>query len=216
RGNIEPATKLLEHVNAGSAILSIHHQMHCSVSLQYLPQCGDPGVGIRKMMEHSSADYLVECRIEFSNAFKRQLNDSEIVQLVFQLQLIRSVDTRRTEIDARDLCVRPTDRMLRCLRCATSGNQDRMVFTKWFGRPKKMMIHATPHRIVPTFAILLKALDRRRIRMSFVELLNVARGLVGCFGPCTHSVLMSDNFRMVPANYYVRRGSLLSINNHTI
>src|SRR6266496_5634336 len=124
------------------------------------------------MMKHTGTNYLVECRAEFGNAFNRQLNYSEIVQMVFLLQLIRAIDTRQAEIDAGNLCLRPTDRMFRSLRRTTSGNQDRMVFTKWFGRPKEMMICATPHLIVPAFAVLLQAFDRRGIRISFVEILD--------------------------------------------
>src|SRR5580692_9058023 len=58
------SAKLLQQVNASPSIGRIHHQMHCSLSFEYVVQSCEPRIGIREMMENSCANNLVEARFQ--------------------------------------------------------------------------------------------------------------------------------------------------------
>jgi hypothetical protein len=63
--------------------------------------------------------------------------------------------------------------MLCGLRRATAGDKNGMVFPIRSARPKKMMIRATSLLVLPESAILFKIIDRPRIRITIVEVLDL-------------------------------------------
>ena len=58
--------EVLQHVDAGSSVRRIHHDVHRPVWIEDVAQRPKPRIGIRQMMEHSGADDLVEARLQFA------------------------------------------------------------------------------------------------------------------------------------------------------
>ena len=63
--------------------------------------------------------------------------------------------------------------MLCRLGGSAPGNKNGIIFPVRFVRPKKVMISAAFSRVLPHAAILIQALDRRRIGIVVVEVLNL-------------------------------------------
>ena len=85
----------------------------------------------------------------------------------------RTSHTRRADVDAGDLSRGPTQGMFCRLGCSATGNKNGIVFPIRPARPKEMIIGAAFLLVFPDPAILFKALDRRRIRISVVEVLDL-------------------------------------------
>ena len=82
RSNADPPAELLQHVDAGSPVRRIHHQMHRSIRLEYAAQGLEPGIRVGQMMQHPGADDLVEARLQLANTLDRQLVKLQIVEFV--------------------------------------------------------------------------------------------------------------------------------------
>jgi hypothetical protein len=63
--------------------------------------------------------------------------------------------------------------MLCGLRCPTAGDKNRIVFPIRSARPKKMMVRTTSLLVLPESTILFKVIDRPRIRITVVEVLDL-------------------------------------------
>ena len=124
------------------------------------------------MMQHSGANNLVETGSQLCNPLNRKLAKLKIFQIVFLLQLFGVMDTRRTEVDTRDLRRRPAHRMLGGLGGSTSCNQDGIVFAVRFVGPEKMKVSSPAVRIVPQTRVVFQAFHGPRIRIPLVEILN--------------------------------------------
>src|SRR5206468_2436915 len=80
--------------------------------------------------------------------------------------------TRFAAVDAGNLSLGPTQRMLRCLRRPAAGDEDGLVFFIRPSGPKQMIVRAASLRILPLPLIFFQAIDRWRIRVTVVELTN--------------------------------------------
>ena len=123
-------------------------------------------------MQHSGANNLVETGSQLFNPLNRKLAKLKIFQIVFLLQLFGVMDTRRAEVDTRDLCRRPAHRMLGGLGGSTSCNQDGIVFAVRFVGPEKMKVSSPAVRIVPQTRVVFQAFHGPRIRIPLVEILH--------------------------------------------
>ncbi len=132
----DPATVLLQHVDASPPVGCIYHEMHRSVRSEHVSQSSESTVRVRKMMENPGAHNLIEARLQFVYPLDGKLVDLEIVQVVFSLEFLGMAHTCRAKIDARNLSLGPTHRMLGRLRCPAAGNKDGPVFSKRAGRPE--------------------------------------------------------------------------------
>jgi hypothetical protein len=104
----EAPAKLLEHVNAGPSVGRIYHHMHCRIRSKYVVQSGKAGVRIWKMMKNSGADDLIEAHSQLVYMFDWKLMDLKIFQIVFALEFLRTLQTRRADVDASNLSFGPT------------------------------------------------------------------------------------------------------------
>ena len=88
--------------------------MRCigAVRFQHAAQSLESRIGVRKMVQNSGADYLLEVRPKFACTLYWKLADMEIVQLVFALELFGMTQTRCAEVDAGDLGRRPAQGVL--------------------------------------------------------------------------------------------------------
>ena len=121
------------------------------------------------MMEHPGADDLIEAHFQIAYPLDGKLVDLEVVQVVFPLELLGVAHTGRAEVDAGHPSRRPAQGMLGRLRCPAAGNQDGLVFPIGSGRPEEMIVRPASLPVLPEPSIFLQAVDRRWIRMPFVE-----------------------------------------------
>jgi hypothetical protein len=66
--------------------------------------------------------------------------------------------------------------MLGSLRRSTAGDENRPVFTVRPVRPVKMKVGATPTAVLPAPSIVIEVVDRARVRIPFVEVLDLGHG----------------------------------------
>ncbi len=143
--------------------------MHCCIRFEHVVQSCKTDIRIRKMMENTGADNLVEAHPQLAYLLDCKLMDLKIFQIVFTLEFLRTLHTRCADIDAGNLSCGPTQGMLCCLRRSAAGDENGMVFPVGFVRPEEMVIRATPVRVFPEPTILLEAVDRPRIGITVVE-----------------------------------------------
>ena len=124
----DPSAELLHHIDAGPPVRRIHHEVHRAVRFEDFAQSAEPRIGIRKMMENTGADDLIEARSQVTYPLDGKLVDLEIVQVVFPLESLGTAHTGCAEVDAGDLSRGPTHGMLGRLRCSAAGNEDGLVF----------------------------------------------------------------------------------------
>src|SRR5262249_6806738 len=156
--------ELLQHVDAGSAVRRIHHEMHGPVRFEHAAQSSEPRIGVGQMMEHPGADDVIEAPLQFVYSIDGELMDLERAQVVLSLEPLGTADARRAEIDAGDPSPRPAQGIPGSLRRAASRNEDGVVFPVGSRRPEKMMVRAGLLWILPEPSIVLEAVDRRGIR----------------------------------------------------
>src|SRR5208282_5936021 len=92
-----------------------------------------------------------------------------IFQVVFSLELLGVEHADCAAVDAGNLGRGPTHRMLGCLRCPATGNEDGLVFPIRSIGPKKMIVRAASLLVLPDPLIFFQVIDRWRIRISVVE-----------------------------------------------
>src|SRR5271155_1187046 len=89
------------------------------------------------------------------------------------LERLCPLHTRRADVDAGDLSCRPAKRMLRRLGCSAAGDEDGIVFFVRPARPKEVIISPALSLVLPCTLILIQTFDRRRIRITVVEVLHL-------------------------------------------
>ena len=134
--NTDSSAKILQHIDTGPSVRRVHHEVHRPVGFEHGAQGSEARIRILEMVENSGAHDLIEARLQVAYTLDWQLVDLEIVQAVFPLEVLRMPHTRRADVYAGDLCRRPAHGMLRRLRCAAAGNEDRLVFSVGSARPK--------------------------------------------------------------------------------
>src|SRR5262249_20780201 len=112
--------ELLQHVDAGSAVRRIHHEMHGPVRFEHAAQSSEPRIGVGQMMEHSGADDVIEAPRQLVYPIDGELKDLESAQVVLSLEFLSTADARRAEIDAGNPRPGPPQGMPGSLRCAAS------------------------------------------------------------------------------------------------
>src|SRR5262245_33714487 len=168
-------TEVLQHVDAGPAVRRIHHEMHGPVRFEHAAQSSEPRIGVGKMMEHPGAGDVIEAPLQLVYPIDGELMDLESAQVVLSLEFLSTAYTRRAEIDAGNPSPRPPQGISGRLRCAAARNQDGVVFAIGKSGPKKMMVRAGFVWVLPEPSIVLEAVDRRRIGVPFVEVLDIRR-----------------------------------------
>ena len=124
------------------------------------------------MMENPGADNLIEARFQLVYPIDRELADLEIVQVVFLFELLGAAHTGCAEVNTGNLSRRPTQSMLGRLGCSAAGNEDGLVFSIRSHRPEEVIVRPAALSVLPKASILFKAVDRPRIRIPFVEVLD--------------------------------------------
>ena len=203
-----PSAEFLQHIDAGPSVRRIHHQMHGSVRFEHASQGCESGIRVREMMENSGADNLVEGLLQFAYAIDGKLMDLKIGQVIFALERLRPLHTRRADVDAGDLSCRPAQRMLCRLGCSAAGNENGIVFLVGPAGPKEVIIRAALSLVLPCPSILIQAFDRRRIGIAVVEVLDLL-----CYIKRTAScIVLVGSWQMlhekIPRQMIVCRGNL--------
>ena len=105
-GDPEQAAILLHHVDAGSPVEGVHHQVHRSLRTQDIAKRTQTDVRIGQMVKHSGADHLVERASELADVLNRELVKLEILQSILLLELARVTQARVADIDGGDSGIR--------------------------------------------------------------------------------------------------------------
>src|SRR5262245_404636 len=172
-------TEVLQHVDAGPAVRRIHHEMHGPVGFEHAAESSEPRIGVGKMMEYTGADDVIEAPLQLVHSIDGELMDLESAQVVLSLECLGTAYARGAEIDAGHPSPRPPQGVPGCLRCAASRNEDGVVFPIGKRGPEKMMIRAAFLWVLPEPPIVLEAVDRRRIRVLLVKILDFRRHSTG-------------------------------------
>src|SRR5262245_38952280 len=144
-----PFAEFLQHIDAGPPIRRIHHEMHRAFRFKHPAQSSEPRIGVGKMMKNPGADYLIEARFQIVYPIDGELVDLEIVQVVFPLELLRTMHTGCAKVDADNLSRRPTQSMLGPLRCAAAGNEDGLIFSIGSYRPEEVILRPASLSVLP-------------------------------------------------------------------
>src|SRR5262245_43340077 len=171
--------EVLQHVNAGPAVGRVHHEMHGPAWFEHAAQRSEGRIGVGKMMEYARADDLIEALLQLVYSIDWELMNLERAQVVLSFEFLSTAYARRAEIDAGDPSPRPPQGIPSCLRCAASRNENGVVFPIGKSGPKKMMVRAALLWVLPEPSIVLEAVDRRRIRVPFVKILDFRRYSTG-------------------------------------
>jgi hypothetical protein len=131
------------------------------------------------MVEYAGADDVIEAPLQLVYPIDGEVMDIESAQLVLLLEFLGTAHARRAEIDAGDPGPRPPQGIPGRLRCAASRNEDGVILPIGKSGPEKMMIRAAFLWVLPEPSIVLEAVDRRGIRVSFVEVLDSRRHSTG-------------------------------------
>ena len=136
---------------------------------QHVAQRREPGGRVREMVENAGADDLIEGRPQRADALDGKLVDLEIVEIVFPLERLGVTDAGRAEVDARHLRLRPAQGVFGRLRRPAAGDQDRLILAVGLRGPGEVKVRAAPLRVLPQAAVVVQAVDGRRIGMPLVE-----------------------------------------------
>src|ERR1700693_2551814 len=101
--------------------------MHGSVRLEHVAESCETLIWVRKMMENSGADNLVEAGPQSIYLLDGNLVHREISQIVSALEFLRAANTCRADVDASNLRIGPAQSMLCRLRCAAAGDENGMI-----------------------------------------------------------------------------------------
>ena len=172
-------TEVLQHVDAGPAVRRIHHEMHGPVRFEHAAKSSEPRIGVGKMMEYPGADDVIEASSQLVYPIDGELMDLETAQVVLSLEFLGTAYAGRAEIDTGNPSPRPSQGIPRRLRCAASRNEDGVVFPMGKSGPEKMMVGAMFLWVLPEPSVVLEAVDRRRIRVPFVKILDSRRHPTG-------------------------------------
>src|SRR5271154_3171934 len=118
--------------------------MHGSIQREHVAESREALIWVRKMMENSGADDLVEAGSQSIYLLDGKFVNREISQIVSALEFLRAAHTGRADVDAGDLSVWPAQGMLCCLRCPAAGDENGMIVPVGPVRPEEMVIRASP------------------------------------------------------------------------
>src|SRR5215471_211575 len=123
-GGVNPHSpaELLQHVDTGPPVGGIHHELDCSVRIEYAVQCPETSARIGEMMKNSRAYDLVEFSSQIAYLFQSELVHLKILQVILLLQLPGALHASCADIDPGDSGLRPAQSLLRRLRCSAAGN----------------------------------------------------------------------------------------------
>jgi len=153
--------------------------MHGPVGFEHTAKSSEPRIGVGKMMEYPGADDVIEAPLQLVYPIDGELMDLESAQVVLSLEFLSTAYARGAEIDAGNPSPRPPQGIPRRLRCAASRNEDGVLLPIGKSGPEKMMIRAAFLWVLPEPSIVLEAVDRRRIRVPFVKVLDLRRRSTG-------------------------------------
>jgi hypothetical protein len=84
-GDAEHAAVLLHHVDAGTAVRRVDHQVHGALRAKHIAERTQTDIGIREVMQHPGAHNLIERAPEGLDVLDRELPDVEIVEVMAAL-----------------------------------------------------------------------------------------------------------------------------------
>jgi hypothetical protein len=125
----------LKHVNAGSTVRRVQHQVHRALGSQHRAERAQTRSGIDEMMEHPSTNDVVEDLAQVVGVFERQLPRFEIRQVVLPLQRLSVLETCWADINANHAGSGMTERVLCGLPCPTSRHENIEIRTVFLVRP---------------------------------------------------------------------------------
>ncbi len=120
------------------------------------------------MVEDAGADHVLEGLSKLIDTLDGELTYLEIVEGVFVFQLERAGNAGGTNVDADQAGVRPAQRIARSLRRAATRDQYAAVVAERLRGPEEVRV-GTPAPVIPTGAVCIEIVDRRRVRVTFVK-----------------------------------------------
>jgi hypothetical protein len=111
----DASTVLLKHVDAGTSVRRVDHQVHCAGVREHVVQSAQTSIRVGKVVQNAGADDMIEGLSEFGNALDSNLVHFEIFERVLLLQLFRKRDALCADIDPDYLRTRPTHSVVRSL-----------------------------------------------------------------------------------------------------
>jgi len=126
-------------------------------------------------VKHARANDLIKSRAQVTYMFDVELVDVEILQSILFLKLLRVMHASCAAIDAGHMSLWPSQRVLGCLRCPASCDQDGLIFLIDAARPKKVKVRLSPSVFLPLMTIFVQAVQWRRIGIPIVEITYLIR-----------------------------------------
>src|SRR5579872_50086 len=166
----DPSAELLQHVDAGSSIRCVHHEMHHTVGFECAAQSTQARIRVDEMMKNAGAYDLIETHPEVVHSLDVKSVNLQIRKVVFFLKLLGLAHAGCTAVDTGNLSRGPAQRMLGRLGCAAACDEDGLVFPIRSAGPKKVIVGAASLRVLPELLIPLQIVDRRRIGITVVEI----------------------------------------------
>ena len=93
----------------------------------------------------------------------------EISQSIFLLKIARVAQAGLADVDCRHPRIGLAQRMNGSLRCSAAGDQDLSICPRLLRRPQQKGRCPAPIRVAIELAVPIEVVDRRRIRVAFVE-----------------------------------------------
>src|SRR5579872_3875330 len=166
----DPSAELLQHVDAGSSIRCVHHEMHHTVGFECVVQSTQARIRVDEMMKNAGAYDLIETHPQVVHSLDVELVNLQIRKVVFFLMLLGLAHAGCTAVDTGNLSRRPAQRMLGRLRCPAARDEDGLVFPIRSAGPKKVIVGAASLPILPEPLISLQIIDWWRVRITVVEI----------------------------------------------
>ncbi len=178
-------TVVLKHVDPRAAIGRVNHHMESTSRLEHVVQDPQPRIGVGQMVQHASANDVLEALTEFGRALHSELAHLEVGERVLALQPLRERDAVGADVDPDDLGAGPAQRVVGGLGGAAAGHQYAPVFAVGLGGPEEMVFGASAP-VIPGLTIGLQVVHRRRVGMTFVK----GTHLPGDGGVCRYGSLV--------------------------
>ena len=167
------SAKLLQHVDAGSPVGRVHHEMHRSISIEHPAQRAQSRIRVCKMMQNAGADDLIEAGLQLLHALDRKLGAARLSRRYFRfssgvlrmLVALKSIPVTRAA-GQRTHAWQP----VRSRSPQSESNSP--PYTVW--RAKTDESRCVAVGVLPEPSILVEAVDGARIGIVFVEVVNLS------------------------------------------
>ena len=163
----QPAV-VLQHVHPGAPVRRVHHRVEDAAGGDDRRERGEARTWVGQVVEHPRAHDVVESLAEAGDLFDREPMQFDVGEVVTIDEATGLVDAALAHVDPHHVGAGVPDGVLGGLRRAAPCDEDRSIVETRAFRPQPEGLH--PSTLVgPRTAIPLEVVDRRWIRVSFVE-----------------------------------------------